>query len=54
MCVTMFPFSIEGYGGRHCMDGVLVFLDAFGRRLGVCIVVLEYIWGWKYISFVTG
>jgi len=51
VCVTMFPFSIIAYVGRHCMDGVLVLLDAFGRRFGMHPGP-EYMQGWKYISFV--
>jgi hypothetical protein len=30
--------------GQSYIGGVLVFLDVFGRRLGVCIRVPEFIW----------
>ena len=40
--------SIKDPMGRHCMGGVSVFLDVFGRRIGVCIQVPKYIWaGWN-------
>ena len=50
-------FHSHSEGSEACIawDGVLVFLDAFGRRLGVCILVLEYTWVQvEYICFVSG